>query len=177
MYKKAFPLSQQTVVKAALFRSGKQLSEVGTAYYRFLSPGQEPGVRFSTYILENATQLPSFSGLTPATRGTCYEITSEELSLPREEQVAVVFEMEFEAKTAGEYAFFTRSDDGSKLYIGAQTVVDNDGDHGVTEKKGTLQLSASKHPLRVEWFNGGGGGWLDVYVQGPEGVKRVLGAE
>ncbi|MDX2285234.1 MAG: alkaline phosphatase family protein [Bacteroidia bacterium] len=174
LYKKPLPLSRSTVVKCALFRGGKQISETAVAYYRFLAPGQAPAVRYRAYLLENASRLPDFSRLSPAAAGSCNEISSEGLQLPREEQVAVVFETQFEAAAAGEYAFFTRSDDGSKLYVQGKPVVDNDGDHGVAEVKGTMRLEAGLHLLRVEWFNGGGGGWLDVYVQGPDGIRQVL---
>jgi len=55
-------------------------------------------------------------------------------------------------------------------------VVDNDGDHGVTEKAGKIDLTSGTHEIRVEWFNGGGGGWLDTYYQGPGVPKQLIPA-
>jgi len=83
----------------------------------------------------------------------------------------VVFEGELEITTAGAYTFSLASDDGSKLYVDGKTVVDNDGDHGVITKAGSVELQPGKHPIRVEWFNGGGGAWLGAYYEGP-GVPR-----
>lgn len=74
----------------------------------------------------------------------------------------------------GSYSFFTRSDDGSKLWIDQKEVVDNDGDHGVREKGGKINLKAGVHDIKVTWFNGGGGGWLDVYYESASRAKQIL---
>ncbi len=39
-----------------------------------------------------------------------------------------------EIPATGEYSFYTASDDGSRLYIDEQLVVNNDGLHGMVEK-------------------------------------------
>jgi len=38
----------------------------------------------------------------------------------------------------GQYTFYTSSDDGSKLYIDNQLVVNNDGEHSLRERSGQL---------------------------------------
>lgn len=177
LYKKPIPLSRSATLKCALFADGRQLSEVAVAYYRILPPEVLPLVQYRVFLGENWSRLPDFSQLKPAAAGLCFEITSQGLVLPREEQVAVQFETNFWAEEAGRYLFFLRSDDGSRLYVNGQQVVDNDGDHGVTEARGGIELTRGMHPLRVEWFNGGGGGWLDVYAQGPGGIRQVLAAK
>jgi alpha-L-fucosidase len=62
----------------------------------------------------------------------------------------------------GGYVFSTNSDDGSKLYIDGQVVVDNDGDHGMKEKRGTAFLQRGWHSIKVVYFNSSGNGGLDV---------------
>ncbi len=59
--------------------------------------------------------------------------------------------------TAGEYTFRLRSDDGSELFIGNTLVIDHDGLHGASDKDGTIQLTAGRHDLRVNFFEAGGG--------------------
>ena len=93
-----------------------------------------------------------------------------------QEQVAVVFESYLEVLKDGTYRFFTNSDDGSKLYINGIEIVDNDGDHGVRELSGSLELSKGKHLVRVEFFNGGGGYHLDVKYAGPDIPKQIIPA-
>lgn len=60
----------------------------------------------------------------------------------------------------GLYHFVLTSDDGSVLRIGGQTVVDHDGLHGPTEKRGTIALMAGDHTLDLVWFNRTGGATL-----------------
>ncbi|HEY2952941.1 MAG TPA: PA14 domain-containing protein [Verrucomicrobiae bacterium] len=71
----------------------------------------------------------------------------------------------------GAYTFYTSSDDGSILYLGTQKVVDNDGIHSATEKKGTITLKAGEHPILVNYFNGGNEAVLKVSYEGP-GLKK-----
>ena len=59
--------------------------------------------------------------------------------------------------TAGEYTFRLRSDDGSELFIDDTLVIDHDGLHGAEDKDGTIQLTAGRHALRVNFFEAGGG--------------------
>jgi hypothetical protein len=74
------------------------------------------------------------------------------------------------------YSFYTQSDDGSKLFIDNNVVVDNDGDHGVIERTGDVQLSKGKHLIKVEYYNGQGGFWLDVLYKGPHVPKQIIPA-
>jgi hypothetical protein len=57
-------------------------------------------------------------------------------------------------ETPGEYTFFIGSDDGSKLFIGDQLVIDNDGTHAYNENWGVANLSAGEHNITVEYFQG-----------------------
>ncbi|HTI98971.1 MAG TPA: PA14 domain-containing protein [Dongiaceae bacterium] len=47
-------------------------------------------------------------------------------------------------------------------------VVDNDGLHSATEKSGTMHLTAGRHPLRAEWFNGRSDSVFTLEYAGPE---------
>ena len=62
--------------------------------------------------------------------------------------------------TPGEYRFLLLSNDGSRLYLNDALVIDNDGEHTAYEKSGTVRLAAGLHPLRVEYFQSGGGAML-----------------
>ena len=65
----------------------------------------------------------------------------------------------------GTYTFRLTSDDGSKLYIDDQLVIDHDGLHAAEPKDGAVSLTAGYHSLRIEYFEAGGEqvlqlGWL-----------------
>jgi hypothetical protein len=63
------------------------------------------------------------------------------------------------------YTFYTRSDDGSRLWIGDKLVVDNDGIHGEIEKWGQIALRKGLHPLCVKYFEREGDSFLKVFYR------------
>jgi hypothetical protein len=76
----------------------------------------------------------------------------------------------------GIYTFFTESDDGSKLFIGDDEVVSNDGDHGVEEKSGKAALRKGFHKIKVLYYDSGGGNALKVSMQQEGGKKEEIPA-
>jgi len=72
----------------------------------------------------------------------------------------------------GVYTFFLTSDDGSRLSIDGKMVVDNNGSHGMELKTGACELSAGLHPIRIDFFQGGGGYGLELQWQ-LEGSERA----
>lgn len=75
--------------------------------------------------------------------------------------------------TAGEYTFYTTSDDGSQLWIGNQMIVNNDGLHGMQERSGKITLAAGVYPITVKFFERSGGHGLQVRYKGP-GISKQL---
>jgi cytochrome c len=49
------------------------------------------------------------------------------------------------------------SDDGSRVYLDGKLLIDNDGLHGMDGKEAEVALRAGYHPIRIEYFQGGGG--------------------
>lgn len=62
----------------------------------------------------------------------------------------------------GVYLFYTFSDDGSRLYIDGQEVVDNDGGHSARRREGKVALDEGFHELRVLYFEDYMGQELEV---------------
>lgn len=58
---------------------------------------------------------------------------------------------------SGEYAFRLLSDDGGRLWIDNQLVIDHDGLHGPDPKDGKIRLGPGEHTLRIRHFEAGGG--------------------
>ena len=79
----------------------------------------------------------------------------------------VVFNGYINIPTTGSYTFYTASDDGSNLYIDGNQVVNNDYYQGITQRQGTVFLSAGLHTINVSFFQGFGGYGLNVRWQGP----------
>jgi len=73
----------------------------------------------------------------------------------------------------GIYTFYTRSDDGSELYIGNKKMVDNVGFHVMKEQRGQAALRGGVYPFKLLHYQGDGGFGLEAYYEGP-GIKKQL---
>ncbi|MFT5733186.1 MAG: alpha-L-fucosidase [Planctomycetota bacterium] len=89
----------------------------------------------------------------------------------RLEQCALRFEGFLKVPQDGLYTLALVSDDGSRMYLHDELVVDNDGLHGMVRQEGRIALRKGHHPIRVEWFNARGAAGLEVRWSGP-GVGR-----
>lgn len=65
---------------------------------------------------------------------------------------AVRFDGFLEAPEDGMYEFALRSDDGARLVLHDEVVVDNDGSHSARTRTGAMALARGRHPLRIEYF-------------------------
>ncbi len=116
--------------------------------------------------------LPDFDSLTPVATGNQTDFSLA--TAQREDNFAYRFSASLNITDAGAYTFFTKSDDGSQLFINGNLVVDNDGLHGAKEKQGALNLSAGAHDVVVTFFERTGLNTLDVSIQGPSIVKQDI---
>jgi hypothetical protein len=140
-----------------------------------LAPGQEPVATFGTttvlpaglsgviyHIRRNTNRLPDFRKLKPAGR-----IYTSSLNVPpqdfkqgfpgvtrRSEWFAIDYTGRFWVDKPGAYTFVLTSDDGARLYIDDQLVVDNDGMHPPSDIRGGVDLSSGIHGIRVSYFQG-----------------------
>ena len=92
----------------------------------------------------------------------------------RNENIIVRLDGFIHVPGAGVHRFLVGSDDGSRLFVGDRLVVDNDGNHGHTERHGEIDLPAGVHPIRIEYFQGSGGSSLDAQVARPDGRRLPL---
>ena len=76
----------------------------------------------------------------------------------------------------GNYTFYTNSDDGTKLFIDDQPIVNNDGNHAPIERSGFAYLKKGFHKIKVEFYQAGGGLSLDVSIEGPNLTKQIIPA-
>lgn len=178
VYRDTFYLKQTNIIKAGIFQNDQLVSTVTEGNFRIVPESKEDPVQFEIYQVKGIVKLPDFTSLKPIYEGDVIEFSHKQAlthDMPQE-QVAMVFESYLEVIENGNYSFFTNSDDGSKLYVNGTEIVDNDGDHGVMERSGSLELTKGRHLIRVEFFNGGGGYHLDVKYSGPSIPKQIIPA-
>ena len=174
-YDKPVCLAETTVVKAQTFLADDRASSIAEFRFRKLRP-REPvavpdavsGLAYAYY--EGSWQrLPDFDELTPTATGTTLTFSLDVRR--RADNFALRFTGYLQVPTDGVYTFYSLSDDGSRLWIGADLVVDCDGLHTTGEQSGQIILRAGKHPITVAHFEAGGAQCLEVSYAGP-GLTR-----
>lgn len=115
------------------------------------------------FLSETAESLPDFASMTPLS-GSIYttaldiEQRNFEEGFPgitdRIEWFALAYTGKFGIHQAGNYTFALNSDDGSRLYIDGNLVIDNDGIHPLLIEEASAFLNPGTHSIRVEYFQG-----------------------
>jgi outer membrane protein assembly factor BamB len=75
------------------------------------------------------------------------------------------------------YTFYLESNDGSKLYINNEELIDNDGGHTALEKSAKIALKGGEYPIMVKYFQMGGGKALKLSWESKNIEKKQITAE
>jgi hypothetical protein len=121
------------------------------------------------------SQLPDYRTKTPVNDGTTASFTTSVRS--RDDHFGLRFTsfIRVPSSETGRYTFYTASDDGSRLLVDGTQVVDNDGEHPVQEKSGSVSLDAGWHKIVVEYFEKlGSDEVLTVSWKGPGFSKQEI---
>lgn len=63
----------------------------------------------------------------------------------------LIFRSRVTVPVDGMYEFITISDDGSRVWVNHEEIINNDGPHGMEMKRDTILLTAGSHPLKI-WY-------------------------
>jgi hypothetical protein len=133
----------------------------------------QPGLRYQ-YYEGDWDQLPDFNILSARAEGTLPAVS---LELKKEkEHYGLLFSGYVRIPEDGVYSFSLGSDDGSRFLLDGRRLIDNDGLHGMQQRRGAVALKAGLHPIRVEYFNKTGGEGLTLSWSGPGFPVQVLPA-
>ena len=76
---------------------------------------------------------------------------------------------------AGEYQFHVTGDDGVRLWVDGELIVDGWGEHPATEYTGSVTLEADrKYEIRLDYFQGGGGAVAELRWTTPGGERKLI---
>lgn len=67
----------------------------------------------------------------------------------------------------GRYTFFLTSNDGSRMHLDGNLIVNNDGLHTLAECSNRVHLKKGFHPFRIRYFQEGGANHFEVNWAGP----------
>ena len=164
-------LEEYTTIKAKAFKQGWHPSFSMSSQIYFVDPKLN-GLRYELYE-GNWTRLPDFTRLRGSSSGIAYGFNLEDLTVPAYD-FALLFTGWLAIDQPGQYVFYTKSNDGSRLTIDGQLIVDNDLEHLVVEKSGKIYLKAGLHPLAITYFQSGGAKALQVLYEGPGLKKQII---
>lgn len=90
---------------------------------------------------------------------------------------------EFSARWTGQieptksetYTFYTTSDDGVRLWVNGQQIINNWTDHASVEDRGSMTLQAGvKYSIRLEYYQKGGGDLVSLSWSSPTTPKQII---
>lgn len=178
IYRQPLSIAKTTTLRAVTELPNGRISEPREWMYRKLTPLaglniQSPshGLSFS-YYEGDWSALPEFARLTPVQQGAA-AIVSADLG-ERSDQYGLVLEGYLLVEAEGIYTFHLTSDDGSRLFLHDQPIIDHDGLHGASGKSGEARLLPGYHPIRVEFFEKGGAQRLELEYEGPDLPRRTV---
>jgi len=96
--------------------------------------------------------------------------------LSHEDRFAARWSGNIKITHAGTYTFWLTSDDGSKLYLDGQEVLDNDGMHTTTTVETTIELTAAMHRVMVLYFENTGNASITLEYSGEDtlGYRQLV---
>ena len=181
LYQKPFTLTNSTTLKMRALKKDAPPSYVVTEQFKKVEyqsasePGNiKPGLSFD-YYEGYCASVADLDHLKPVTSGIMMELKLQPRD--RTSEFGYIFKGYILVPKEGIYTFYTKSNDGSRLYINNQQVVNNDGAHGAIEKSGQIALSAGEYPILVKYFQQGGGKFFSVSWEGPDMPKQEITAE
>lgn len=109
-------------------------------------------------------------------RGRAYAVYLRPAAAPG--QFSVRWLGMIEPKFSEEYAFHTFSNDGVRLWINNQLVIDNWTEHGETEDTGKIALKAGeKYAVKLEYFYSGGAAAMKLWWSSRSQRKEAVGGD
>ena len=104
-----------------------------------------------------------------------WDAGTPESSLVGADYFSIRFQGNVKAPQTGTYTFYTTSDDGVRLWVDGQLIVDNWTNHGSTIDSETISLTANQIvPLQLEFYDDGGAAVVKLEWEGPGVVREFV---
>ena len=98
---------------------------------------------------------------------------SPDNSIPNDD-FQIRWSTEIEAETAGTYNFRTYTDDGLRLYVDGQSVIDVWSDQAPANRTGSIYLDEGIYQCVMEYYENGGGAVASLYWTPPGQAESLL---
>jgi hexosaminidase len=133
------------------------------------------GLKFEYYVFNDPVDSSlELLKMNPLEKGIVsnfvFPYTNEKLP----DQFGLIYNGYIDVSNEGIYTFSVDSNDGSRLYIDDELIVENDGWHGPLEKEGQIALEAGTHKIKLLYFQSGGRKSLKTFMKSPDGEKLEI---
>lgn len=181
LYSKPFPIDKTSLIRARAYLAGSLPSSIAEENIKTYDWNKaietmkiNKGIAYRYFQPDKNISMTGAFQSEPVSSGIT-DIMTVDKKL-RKDKFAFEFSGYIRVDKDAVFTFFTRSDDGSKLFIDDEEIVNNDGDHGAEEKSGKAALRKGYHKIKVLYFDSGGGNELHVLMQPGSGTKTEIPA-
>ena len=149
--------------KVRAFHNGRAVSDVAERRFKLVEPkpaverGKKKGLVRQVFM-GDWNSLPDFDEIDATETTTASTVGLGQPNFP--EYIGLRLSGTVSVPEDGVFVFGLTSDDGARLWIDGELVIDNDGLHGPTLKTGAVALAKGAHTIRVDYFNKTGGSAL-----------------
>ncbi len=132
-----------------------------------------PGTLAEVYVFDKINKLDDLSsgkgklkygGITPEINA----FDADFAGMVPNDDFGIVFTGYLNIEEEGVYYFGLYSDDGSRMFLNGEQIIDNGGEHGAEFKENAVGLKKGLHPFKVEYFESGGGNVIGLYYRTPD---------
>jgi len=171
LYTTPFELSESLSIQARSFKKTVNPGFITRRVYDIFK-SKTNGLNFE-YFEGKWTKIPNFNLMKPLRKGKVQGFKLKNIK-NKEDYWGVRFRGFIQIPQDGLYAFSSISDDGSRLFVNNQKVIDNDGIHGPFTVQGKIELKKGKYPIMLDYIEGNYGELLRVEMEGPGTLKQSL---
>lgn len=181
IYNGSLKIVESSTLTACCFLNGVPISDTSSQIFQKVKPfpgrhlsGLKPGLKYNYYEGE-WNRIPNYNGLIPKKQGVAenFDLASKE----DEENFSIDYQGLLKIEKGGVYRFYLSSDDGSKLILGDQVVINHDGLHGPAEASGEIALGEGMHAIRISFFENSGGNMLRLEWTNQDFEKQIINKE
>lgn len=156
--------SPETVVA---FEPGCDLVEEGTIVYdlstEMLTTNGQKGIKAEFFKSRDFDEEPFYTTTIKDIRTTNWLWSVEIPGLGWRDSFSARYTGKFHPKKTGKYSFIIKGDDGYRLYINDELIVEDWSDHEVTTTSGNIELNKDEsYNIKIEYFQSSGWPLLQV---------------
>jgi len=177
------PSGEKRAVKSIVITASRRKSAVVTTWL-VNRPAMEPenpaispvqgGLKYY-YVPGRFAAVSEIDTNLATKRGVVNQISLAKIS-GKAREYGLVFTGYINVNEEADFEFSLYSDDGSRLFINDELIIDNDGKHARYERAAGVLLKPGLHKIKLAYFDDGPGSSLRLSVKGTDGKKIELPA-